>query len=136
MQKKPELLTLVILMFSVLLSELSESMWISLMDSLIISNLNSQTSQTKLVMDSASEAKEKVVKDFLFHSIKHSLDHENIILWAVFLLNHSLKPLGKDFLSSIFREHFKPQSDQSQFHEGSKDQGIDFYELLEELTLL
>ena len=88
MQKKPELLTLVILMFSVLLSELSESMWISLMDSLIISNLNSQTSQTKLVMDSASEAKEKVVKDSPFHSIKHSLDHENIILCDVSLSLH------------------------------------------------
>ena len=87
-------------------------------------------------MDSASEAKEKVVKDSPFHSIKHSLDHENIILCDVSLSLHWLKLSGKDFLSSIFREHFKPQSDQSQFHEGSKDQGIDFYELLEELTLL
>ena len=87
-------------------------------------------------MDSASEAKEKVVKDSLFHSIKHSLDHENIILWAVFLLPHSLKPSGKDFLSSIFLVHFKPQSDQFQFHEDSKDPEIDFFELLEGLTLL
>jgi hypothetical protein len=87
-------------------------------------------------MDSASEVKEKVVKDSLFHSIKHSWDHENIILWDVFLLNHSLKPSGKDFLSSIFLVHFTPQSDRFQFHEDSKDPKIDFFELLEGLTLL
>ena len=136
MQKKSELLTLVILIFLVLLSELSESIWISLMDSLIISSLNSQTSQTKLVMDSASEAKEKVVKDSPFHSIKHSLDQENIILWAVSLSIHSLKLSEKDFLSSIFLAHFKPQSDRFQFHEDSKDPEIDFFELLEGLTHL
>ena len=87
-------------------------------------------------MDSASEAKEKVVKDSPFHSIKHSLDHENIILCDVSLSLLSLKPSGKDFLSSIFLVHFKPQSDRFQFHEDSKDLEIDFFELLEGLTLL
>lgn len=87
-------------------------------------------------MDSASEEKEKVVKVSLFHSIKHSLDQENIISCDVSLSLHSLKPLGKDFLSSIFLAHFKPQSDRFQFHEDSKDPEIDFFELLEGLTHL